>query len=208
MGSFFKKKKEQAAASTTAGQATPEGKAHEDYFPLLCQAGNDGNKFLEAGMPGRSQREYLKLLWYLGGSGMVDQYILGKAFLGIMAVESLKPAEQSALIFLAKGPPAEGFGGPMQVVSGLFRPAHHCFQEQMLSDQDHQLFHALVAHVEGGPKPDLVMSPWDVSLATAERFPVLHITKMVVACVIERDAPPQLSPDMVGQELHIEVPGL
>jgi hypothetical protein len=207
MGSLFKKKKPQQAPPSTGGP-TPEGLEHERFFPLLCQAGNDGNKYLEAGMPGRSQREFLKILWYLGGSGMVDQFILGKAYLGMMAVESLKPAEQNALLYLVKGPPPDGFGGPMQVVGGLFQPAHHCFKEQMLSDQDHQLFHDLVAHANGGPRPDLVMSPWDVGLAKQERFPVLDMSKMVVACVIERDAPPPLAPDLEGQELQVEVPGL
>lgn len=206
MGSFFKKKKQQA--SPNLGQATPEGVEHERFFPLMCQAGDDGNKYLEAGMPGRSQREYLKLLWYLGGTGMINQFVLGKAYLGLMAVESLKPPEQNALTFLVKGPPPGGFGGAMQVVSGLFQPAHHCFKEQMLSDKDHQLFQALVSHSEGAPRPELVMSPWDVKLAKLERFPVLHISQMVVACVIERDSPPPLAPDLVGQELHVEVPGL
>lgn len=205
MGSLFRKKQQPAP---TVGQATPEGQEHERFFPLMCQAGNDGNKYLEAGMPGRSQREYLKLLWYLAGTGMINQFILGKAYLGLMAVESLKPPDQNALLFLVKGPPPDGFGGVMQVVSGLFKPAHHCFKEQMLSDTDHQLFHTLVSHAEGAPRPELVMSPWDVGLAKIPRFPVLHLSQMVVACVIERDAPPELVPELVGKELHVEVPGL
>lgn len=205
MGSLFKKKQPRPAA---AGGPTPEGRQHEKVFALLCQSGDDGNKYLEAGMPGRSQREYLKLLWYLGGSGLIDQYILGKAFLGLMAVESLKPSEQNALSYLVKGPPPGGFGGPMEVVGALHKPAHHCFQAEMLSEQDQKVYQGLLAHVDGAASPPLSMSPWDTRLARAPQFPVLHIPTMTVACVIEKDAPPPLAPELEGQELHVEIPGM
>ena len=66
------------------GKTPPEGVQHLRYFPLLCQAGDDAQRYWEAGFPGRAQREYLKVLWYLGGSGLIDQFLLGKAYLGLM----------------------------------------------------------------------------------------------------------------------------
>lgn len=201
MGSLFRGKPK------TPPGPPPEGLEHLRVFPLVCQMGDDGNKLLESGLPGRAQREYLKVLWYLGKSGLVDQFLLGKAYLGLMAVTLQMPGNQ--LKALVNGP-RESFNGPLEVVGALFNPAHHCFKERLLTHSDHQLYHDLCAYARGTlPKaPTVKLSRWDVSLASVERFPVLYVPRSIVACVIERAAPPTLAPDLKGQEMDIQVPGL
>lgn len=201
MGSLFKKK-----GAADEGKMAPEGVEHLRTFPLVCRAGDEGNRQLEAGMTGRAQREYLKVLHYLAGKGLIDPFLLGKAYVSLMAV-ALK-LEGNQLKALVNGPSGGGFKGPMEVVGAFHDAAHDCFQEKMLSPSDHQLFHDLCAYARGTlPRPPAVrLSRWDLSLATREKFPVTLQKKVV--CVLERAAPPQLAPELKDAELDIQVPGL
>lgn len=195
-----------ASATTSPTQWQVAGAEHLAAFPLLCQMGNDGNENLTAGMPGRAQREYLKVLWYLAAKGLIDQYLLGKAYLGLMMTEARNPQSQLGSLI---DPPDEGFSGPMKVVSSLCGPAHHVFKEKMLSPADQELYEALCRfHRKKGSLPEGEMSPWDLSLASADTFPVLHVPTHTVATVLDPKSPPALKPELAGQEIHIAVPGL
>ena len=193
----------QAAASNASMVA---GAEHVTAFPLLCQMGNRGNQSLDAGMPARAQREYLKVLWYLASKGMLDEYLLGKAYLGLMMAEAKNP--QGNLGSLIDVPPA-GLPGPMEVVSTLSGRAQHVFREKMLSANDSEIYKALCAfHRKKGPLPEGSMSPWDLSLVSSESFPVMHVPTHQIATVLNPASPPVLNPELKGQEIHISVPGL
>ncbi|MEW6278522.1 MAG: hypothetical protein AB1758_07880 [Candidatus Eremiobacterota bacterium] len=174
---------------------------------MLCQMGDDGNLYFQNAMPGRAQREYLRILCYLAGRGLIDQFLLGKAYLGLMATAAV--AQMEALRALVDKPATGGWSGPMEVVGVFFNPAHHCFKSPMLSQEDNQLYQELCAFARGrGPQPTRPMSPWDLRLATQDRFPVLLVTRSIVATVLEKASPPVLSPELEGLELDIRVPGL
>ncbi len=177
-------------------------------FPLLCQMGNDGNQLLTGGFPGRAQREYLKVIYYLVGRGLIDQFLLGKAYLGLRVVEAEKP-EGGALHALVDGPPPGGFGGAMEPVGMLHGPALHVFKHGMLSAHDQRLFESLCKMRLGhGGKPTEAASAWNLGLAQAPQFPVLDLANSTVAVVLDPRQPPKLKPELEGMEIAISVPSL
>jgi hypothetical protein len=206
-GWLWRRKSAGSSSPSARGAAAVQvGQQHTTLFPLLCQLGNDGNGFLEAGMPGRGQRQFLQLFWYLVSRGLIDQYLLGKAYLGLLMCEAHNP--NGSLTTLLEGP-VETFRGPLEPIGPMRGAAAHVFKNNMLSEQDTKLYQSLLDYAaQRGPLPTETMSPWDLSLAQAEQFPVLHIPTSCVAAVLDPKNPPPMPEEMAGQELVIPIPGL
>lgn len=203
MSSLFRKKSIPAAG----GRPTPSGVEHETCFPLLCQMGNDANRLVESLLAGRAQREYMKIIYYLVGRGLIDQFLLGKAYLGLMAVEAENP--NGSLHALVGGPPSGGFGGAMEPVGMLYGAATHVFKHGMLSANDQRVFEGLCKLGLGqGAKPVEAMSAWSIELARAPQFPVLDLANSTVAVVLNPRNPPRLKPEIEGMEIAITVPSM
>lgn len=171
-------------ASVETGTETPEGAEHRKIHPLLCRIGEAGNGSLRAGQGDDARRQYLKVLQYLAARQLIDQFLLGKAYLGLMMVEAQRPGGQ--LKELVENP-AERLTGAMEVAGVMSAPAHHVFKSPMLSPEDHRLYHDLCDLARGNrPEPPQdTMSPWDLALATQESFPVAHLGRNVVATVLD-----------------------
>lgn len=203
MGSLFKK----SSPPPGPGREPPEGAEHRKLFPLACQMGDDGNTYLGHGLHGRAQQCYLKVMDYLVGKGLIDQFLLGKAYLGLLMVAALHGGDD--LRDLVDGSSGSR-DGPMAAAYALLTPARHCFKTPILAPQDHMLYHDLCDFARGraSTPPQNTMAPWDLRLASLERFPVLLLARRTVVTVLEKASPPQIVPELEGSELFVEVPGL
>ena len=178
-------------------QSLADGRVHMRVFAWICQKGDDAQVLANAGHYDEAINEFKEILTYLGANLIIDQFLIGKAYLALFAIaaergEGLEDLKRGILPIDELL--AEFFLGPLAKIREL----------GILSSNDRQIWERLAT----GSKQSLIaeLSPWDLGLVTPEVLNVLKIScdgSVFCICNLFPAKPPELQPGLENFTLEV-----
>lgn len=173
-------------------QAIKDGEEYLAVYPLICQKGEDAQALAKSGQVRKAKDEVLSILEFLVLRGIIDQFMLAKCFLALLAFECKLGGDTKALL---RGSLPGELGGTFG------KPTLKAMEVQLISVQDQALFDSVSKKIQAGEKPDFIseLTRWDFRQVRQESLSVIKLyTTGQIRCIcnIERANPPKLKPGM------------
>lgn len=170
--------REMARAGWTSSGWQKVGSDYLGRYPGLAALGEWADKMALAGDVEQARSVYLRILLSFIKSGLIDPFVLSKAYLGLLVCAARQGRGEELRELLSGSHLKPPFS---HLVDGCLKQ----LEEKGLSQADSDLYARLKA---GGLATNLVLSRWDVRQSGLGRSPVAWLggdRGAVIACVVE-----------------------